>query len=40
MFTPAQQRELNEVQANIKAAMDNLQKQIDELREQLKEQKS
>lgn len=31
MFTPAQQKELNEVQANIKAAIDDLQKQIDEL---------
>jgi ribosome-associated translation inhibitor RaiA len=37
MFTPSQQRELNQVQANIKAAMDDLQKQIDQLKQQLKE---
>lgn len=37
MFTPAQQKELNEVQANIKAAMDDLQAQIDQLKQQLKE---
>ncbi len=40
MFTPQQQQELNNIQANIRAAMDDLQTQIDELREQLKEQKS
>ncbi len=38
MFTPAQQLELNQVQANIKAAMADLQRQIDELKQQLKEQ--
>ena len=37
MFTPAQQLELNQVQANIKAAMADLQKQIDQLKQQLKE---
>ena len=34
MFDPQQQKELNEIQTNIKAAMDDLQKQIDELKPQ------
>ncbi len=38
MFTPEQQLELNQVQANIKAAIANLQRQVDELKQQLKEQ--
>ncbi len=40
MFTPQQQQELNNIQANIKAAMDDLQRQVDELKQQLKEQQS
>lgn len=39
MFTPQQQQELNTIQANIRAAMDDLQTQIDELREELQKQK-
>jgi hypothetical protein len=38
MFTPSQQQELNNIQRNIKAAMDDLQRQVDELKQQLKEQ--
>ncbi len=36
-FTPQQQRYLNEVQANIRKAMDELQEQIDHLTQKLKE---
>ncbi len=32
MFTPAQQKELNEIQINIKAAMDDLQSQVNALK--------
>ncbi len=37
MFTPAQQQELNTIQANIKTAIADLQRQVNELKEQLKE---
>ena len=37
-FTPQQQQYLNEMQTNIRHAMDELQTQIDELREQLKKE--
>lgn len=38
MWTPQQQKELVDIQRNIKAAMDDLQRQVDDLKQQLKEQ--
>lgn len=38
MWTPQQQKELVDIQRNIKAAIDDLQRQVDDLKQQLKEQ--